>query len=115
MDTKTILFVVLSVYSYYFMNNTLKHTPKDGPLTKNEQIQVIILLIFNTLFSWAIFSFGWKKQLPTKSKQVNRYLKNIIITLVGIAIVAVFVSILLVAINPSAQIKNANQTHQLNK
>ena len=97
------------------MKKTLKNTLKDGPLTKKEKIQIIILLIFNTIFSWAIFSFGWKNKLPTKSKQVNRYIKNILITLVGVAIVAVIFSVLLVAINPAAQIKKANQINKLQR
>lgn len=115
MNPKTILFIALSLYSYYFMDRTLKNTQKDGPLTKNEKIQVIALLIFNTIFSWAIFSFGWKSKLPTKSKQVNKYLKNIFITLIGIAIVGVALSVLLVAVNPASQIKKANQMKQLQK
>lgn len=115
MNPKTVLFIVLSLYSYYFMDRTLKNTQKDGPLTKNEKIQVIALLIFNTIFSWAIFSFGWKKKLPTKSKQVNKYLKNIFITLIVIAIAGVLFSMLLIAVNPASQIKKANQMKQLQK
>jgi len=115
MDAKTVLFIALSFYSYYFMDRTLKNTPKDGPLTKKEKIQVIILLILNTIFSWAIFSFGWKNKLPTKSKQVNKYFKNIFISLIGIAIVAVILSALLIATNPASQIKKANQINKLQK
>jgi len=85
------------------MDKVVKETPNDCALTKSEKIQVIILLIFNTLISWAIFSFGWKKNLPTKSKQVNKYLKNIIFTLVGIALLGIITTIVLVATNPSAQ------------
>ncbi|MFZ2026337.1 MAG: hypothetical protein WAV30_03570 [Microgenomates group bacterium] len=113
MNPKTILFIILTLYSYYLMSRTLKNTQKDGPLTKSEKVQVILLLIFNTIFSWAIFSFGWKKQLPIKSKQVNRYMKNILITLIGIAIAGVILSALLIAINPAAQIKKANQIKRI--
>lgn len=115
MNPKTIIFIALTLYSYYFMNKTLQNTSKDGPLTKNEKTQVIGLLIFNTIFSWAILSMGWKKQLPMKAKQVNRYMKNIFISLIVIAIVGVLFSVVLVAVNPAAQIKKANQIKSLQK
>lgn len=115
MNARNIFYIVLSLYSYYFMSKTVKNTSKDCALTKNEKIQVIILLIFNTLFSWIIFSFGWKKQLPTKSKQVNKYARNIFVTLILIAIAAVILSVFLIAINPAAQIKKANQINSLQK
>jgi len=97
MDVQTMFLILVSAYTYYFMDKVLKSNPKDGALTKNEKIQVIILLIFNTLISWAILSFGWKKKLPIKSKQVNRYVKVILVSLVVIAIIAVFIAIILSA------------------
>ncbi|MCR4329037.1 MAG: hypothetical protein NUV65_00650 [Candidatus Roizmanbacteria bacterium] len=97
MNTQTIFVILVSAYTYYFMDTVLRSNPKDGALTKSEKIQVIILLILNTLISWAILSFGWKKKLPIKSKHVNKYLKIILVSLVVIAIIAVFITIILSA------------------
>jgi glycerol uptake facilitator-like aquaporin len=96
--------IALSAYSYYLMSKVLKNTPKDCELTKNEKTQVIILLLLNTLISWVIFSFGWKQKLPTKTKQVNKYLRNILVTLLVIALVSFFLAIVLIAINPARQL-----------
>ena len=104
MNIQYLFIIVTSVYSYYFMNKVLKSTPKDCELTKSEKTQVILLLLLNTLISWAIFSVGWKNKLPTKSAQVNKYVKIMILTLVGVAIAGFVLSILLVALNPAGQI-----------
>lgn len=104
MDVQTVAFIALSVYSWYFMQKVLKSTPRDCRLTKSEKIQVIITLLLNTIVSWAIYNYGWKKRLPTKSRQVNIYVKNIIIALIVIALVAFFIAIVLIAINPVGQI-----------
>ncbi len=96
-----IIGLVFSVYSYLFMKSVIKHTTQDGPLTKSEKIQVIVCLIFNTLISWIIFHFGWRKTLPIKAAQVNRYGKRILLLLIGIAFLGILSSVLLVVANPN--------------
>jgi hypothetical protein len=86
------------------MEKVLKES-KDGELTKTEKIQVIILLIFNTLISWVIFYLGWREKLPIKLRQVNRYLKNILLALLLIAFLGILVAVILVAINPARQMQ----------
>ena len=98
MNIQTISFLLISAYSYYFMNKVLKTTAKDCALTKSEKIQVIITLLLNTVISWGIYSFGWKKKLPTKSKQVDKYLKNIILSLIAIGVIGIVLAILLNAL-----------------
>lgn len=97
MNIQTMLFLLISAYSYYFMNKVLDTTSKDCELTKNEKIQVIITLLLNTVISWGIYSFGWKKRLPTKAKQVDKYLKNIILSLIGIGIAGIILAIVISA------------------
>jgi uncharacterized membrane protein required for colicin V production len=110
MNANLIITILLCVYTYYFMKNVSENTKKDGPLTKNEKIQVIILLLINTLLTWIILRFGWKDTLPTKAKQVTKYLLRIIGILVGIAVLGILVSVLLVAVNPRRQIEKARNT-----
>lgn len=100
-----LLFLVTSIaYAFYFMNRTLKTTTVDAPLTKREKLTVIILLLFSTIPSWLILRLGWQKKLPLKAKAVTRYMCIILGTLIGIAVLGIIVSILLVAINPSARV-----------
>jgi len=96
-----ILLLILSIYTYFFMKKVLKNTPEDCPLTKSEKIQVILLLLFNTLISWIMLSLGWRKMLPTKSKQVNHYMRNIILIIVAIGVLAVILTLDLTALNPN--------------
>lgn len=105
MDFQLLFVILLSAYTFYFMNNVIKKSRADGLLASGEKLQVILLLIFNTLPSWLIFYLGWKKKFPKKAKQVNKYLFIIIGTLVGLAILGVVVSILLIAINPAGQMQ----------
>ncbi len=105
MDGTLLAFIIFSAYSLYLMDKVRKNTKKkDSRLTRSEKIQVILLLLLNTLPSWIIFSFGWKKKLPVKSKQVNRYVLVIFGTLIGLAILGIVVAVLLSAINPAGQI-----------
>lgn len=97
MDLQLLPIIILCAYSYFLMNRAVKNSTADAPLTTGEKIQVILLLIFNTLPSWFIFYLGWKKKLPVKAKQVNKYLFVIIGILVAAAILGVAVAVLLVA------------------
>lgn len=83
------------------MKKVLDRTPTDCPLTKEEKLNVIITLIIGTLPAYFIYNFGWKAKLPTKAKQVTKYVWNIIGWLVGIGVVGILVAIMLVAINRS--------------
>lgn len=103
MNPRDIMLIVLSVYTYFFMEDVKKKAKGNSPLTRNEKIQVVLLLIFNTLLSWIILSFGWKKELPAKSKQVNKYGLVIVGVLVGLAVLGLVVAVILVAINPARQ------------
>jgi len=101
MDIQLLLIILFSVYSFFLMNRVAKKSPVEAPLTRGEKIQVIALLIFNTLPSWLIFHLGWKKASPIKAKQVNKYLMTIIGVLVAIAVLGVLIAVVLVAINPA--------------
>jgi membrane protease YdiL (CAAX protease family) len=108
MNNSNLVFTILiAAYAYYFMTSVLKRTKKDAPLTGNEKTQVIIMLILSTVVSWAILYFGWKDKLPTKAHQVAKYVKWIIGILLGTALLGIIVAVLLVAINPRAQIEKA--------
>lgn len=98
--TRTALTIAFSLYTYFFMRHVLKKTPKDSELTKSEKIQTIILLILNTLFSWLILYFGWKKKLPQKARQVKKYFLWIMGILLGIAVLGIIVAVILLAIHP---------------
>ncbi len=106
MNLQLFLTIILSAYSYYFMDKVLKNTPNDVELTKSEKTQVIVLLLLNTLISFLIFSFGWKSKLPSKSKQVNKYLRNILLILVGLGVLGILLAIFFVAINTATHISN---------
>ncbi|MBI5018857.1 hypothetical protein HZB58_01125 [Candidatus Gottesmanbacteria bacterium] len=107
MDLQLLVIIFLCAYSFFLMNRAIKNSSPDAPLSTGEKIQVILLLIFNTLPSWLIFHLGWKKSLPVKAKQVNKYLFVIIGVLVGLAILGVAVAVLLVAINPAGQMQRS--------
>ena len=95
---QNIIVIAVCAYSYFFMKKVLDNTTVDGPLTKNEKINVIITLIVATLPAYFIYYFGWKEKLPIKAKQVNKYVWNIIGWLVAIGIIGILVAILLVAV-----------------
>jgi hypothetical protein len=96
-----IIFIgIISIYSYYFMKSVLKNTPGDCQLTAPEKIRVIITLLLNTPLSWAIYYLGWKNKLPTKAKQVNKYIRNIILVIITIGIISIILLPILSAINP---------------
>jgi hypothetical protein len=45
----------------------------DAPLTTGEKWMVIPLLFLNLVIADAFFYFCWKKKLPTKASQANKY------------------------------------------
>ncbi len=94
-----LIVIALSAYAFYFMRKVSKETRADSPLTKNEKIQVIILMLLNTLISWAIFYFGCRNKLPTKAKQVKRYFLTILGVLVGIGIIAFIAAFVLISLS----------------
>jgi hypothetical protein len=94
-----IIIAIVSVYSYYFMKSVLKNTPRDCELTRPEKIRVIVTLILSTLFSWIIYYLGWKNTLPTKAKQVNTYLRNIVLIIIAIGIISIVLLPIWAAIN----------------
>lgn len=96
-----IYLIVIFIYTYYFMQKVIKNTPVDCELTKSEKIQVIITLFLSTIISWIIYHFGWKDKLPTKAKQVNLYVRNMIVTSVIIGITGIIIIFILEAINPN--------------
>lgn len=108
MDLQLLVIIILCAYSFFIMNRAIKNSSPDAQLSTAEKIQVILLLIFNTLPSWLIFHLGWKKKLPVKAKQVTKYLFVIIGVLVGLAILGIVVAVLLVAINPAGQMQRGS-------
>ncbi len=60
----------------------------DAPLTTGEKWMVIPLLILNLVIADAFFYFCWKKRLPTKASQSNRY--AFVILCVWLVVFAIF-------------------------
>lgn len=81
--------LIASIYAYFLMMKVKKTTKKDSPLTKSEKIQVLITEFLGPIIVGAIYSYGWKKTLPTKANQANKY--SIIMFFVILAIIFVIV------------------------
>ena len=92
--SSNLIFIGVSVYSYYFMKKVLKER-SDGPLAKDEKITIILTLIFNTLISYFIYYYGWKNKLPQKAQKVKNYLWKVLLILILIALMAFGVVFLL--------------------
>ena len=97
--SSNLIFIGVSVYSYYFMKKILKER-SDGPLVRDEKITIILTLIFNTLISFLIYYLGWKNKLPQKAEQVKKYLRKIILILLLIAPMAFGAAFLLLIFRP---------------
>ena len=89
-----ILGLLLFGYTYYFMKKVVTNTTTDAPLTNNEKIQVIITILLGFPITWFIYKMGWDKKLPIKAKQINTYGRNMILALLGIAVVAIIIAVL---------------------
>lgn len=68
-----ILQAALLAYILYLTNKIEKNSLVDGPLTKNEKIQVILTIILNPIIAGGFYYYCWRNKLPIKAKQANKY------------------------------------------
>ena len=70
----TILFLTATVYSVYY-SRKLKETVKDksSELTSNEILHVVVPEIFSPIIAGAVYFYGWRKDMPRRASQANKY------------------------------------------
>lgn len=69
------------------MSKVKKNTASDIELSGKEKAQVIITEILNPVVAGAIYYYGWKKVLPKKAKQANKYSFIIVGVIILISII----------------------------
>lgn len=88
------LFVLIaSIYAYFLMAKVKKTVSKDSQLTKSEKIQVLITELFSPIIAGAIYYYGWRKKLPTKANQANKYSIIMFFVLIIIMFIIAFISL----------------------
>ena len=70
----TILFFVATIYSVYY-SRKLKEITKDkeSGLISSEILHVVVPEIFSPVIAGAIYYYSWRKELPIRAKQANKY------------------------------------------
>jgi len=71
-DATAYLFGCFSLFHFLY-EKCQKNSSKDSGLTKAEKIKVIASEALNPLIAGAIYYYGWRKQLPQKANQANKY------------------------------------------
>jgi Na+-transporting methylmalonyl-CoA/oxaloacetate decarboxylase gamma subunit len=89
-----LIFLAVLAYSIYFMKSVKKNSSKDSGLTKAEKIKVIASEALNPLIAGAIYYYGWRKQLPQKANQANKYSFIIFGAYILFGVILVLISIL---------------------
>ena len=68
-----IIFFAVFIFSLYYMTRVKEKVLPDSKLTSNELLIVLITEFLNPVIAGAVYYYGWRKNLPTKAKQANRY------------------------------------------
>ena len=69
-----IIVIIGALYAYYLKEKLLKETKSSTVgLTKTEKYQVLIAEVMSPILAGAILYYGWKKQLPQKAKEANKW------------------------------------------
>ena len=74
MDIWTILFLTATVYSVYY-SRKLKEAAKNknSELKSDEILHVVVPEIFSPILSGAIYYYSWRKEMPKRAGQANKY------------------------------------------
>ena len=68
------MFIVATVYSVYY-SRKLKETVNDksSELISNEILHVVVPEIFSPIIAGAVYFYSWRKSMPKKASQANKY------------------------------------------
>lgn len=68
-----LIFLLVAIYSFYYKSKVIKSAKHDGKLTRSQKVNVIITEILSPVIAGAIYYYGWRKHLPIKAQQANKY------------------------------------------
>lgn len=67
-----IIFIAVLTLTLYIANK-IEIKKKDGPLQGNDKLFVILTEVFNPVIAGAFYYYIWKKTMPKKASEANKY------------------------------------------
>lgn len=68
-----ISFITSLIFSIYYKSKVIEDNSKDSELTSKEKLIVLLTTFLSPVIAGAVYYYGWKKKLPIKARQANKY------------------------------------------